>query len=105
MKARTSLSDEERAALRGRLVARIPSWYSPRAHQLLPSLIGLSLVVLLLSLIRDLHAWQLAIVPAIFLISNASEWRIHRDLLHKSTPPFRLLYQRHTPEHHMVYLT
>lgn len=105
MKLRTALSDEERDALRAKLVARIPRWYSPRAHQLVPSLIGLVLVAVLLHLLRDFRPWQLFIVPLTFLLSNASEWRIHRDLLHKRTPPFELLYQRHTPEHHMVFLT
>lgn len=105
MKERTALSDAERDALRRKLVARIPSWYSPRAHQLVPSLVGLALVAVLLLLLQDFRPWQLFIVPLTFLMSNASEWRIHRDLLHKRTPPFALLYQRHTPEHHMVFLT
>ena len=105
MSGRTALSDAERETLRAKLIARIPSWYSPRAHQLVPSLIGLGLVAASLCLLRDLQAWQLAMVPAAFVLLNAGEWRIHRDLLHKRTPPFQLLYDRHTPEHHMVFLT
>src|SRR5947209_17205805 len=105
MSGRTALDDSEREALRARLIARIPSWYSPRAHQLVPSLIGLVMVGVALWLVRDLELWQLAIVPAAFVLLNAGEWRIHRDLLHKRKPPFQVLYDRHTPEHHMVFLT
>ncbi len=101
----TVLSVTEREALRDKLIARIPSWYRPWAHVLFPSLIGVTIAAVALWLVRDLQAWQLAIVPVAFVVLNASEWRIHRDLLHKRTRPLELLFDRHTPEHHMVYLT
>jgi hypothetical protein len=44
-------------------------------------------------------------VPAALALLNAGEWRIHRDLLHRRTPPLRLLYDRHTPHHHMIFVT
>ena len=44
-------------------------------------------------------------MPATFLVLNAGEWRIHRDILHKRTPPLTVLYDRHTPEHHMIFVT
>src|SRR5438128_1561290 len=56
-------------------------------------------------LVRDLQPWQLAVLPAAFLVLNAGEWRIHRDMLHKRTPPLEVLYDRHTPEHHMIFVT
>jgi hypothetical protein len=56
------------------------------------------------ALVRDLHAWQLATVPIVWLLSNMTEWRIHRDLLHKRTPPLQALYDTHTPVHHMIYV-
>ncbi len=31
--------------------------------------------------VRDLQAWQLLLLPVFFLISNATEWRVHRDVL------------------------
>jgi hypothetical protein len=105
MNGRTALSDGEREDLRAKLIARIPRWYSPLAHQFVPSLIGLGLVAAALCLLRDLQLWQLAVVPAAFVLINAGEWRIHRDLLHKRKAPFQVLYDRHTPEHHMVFLT
>lgn len=94
-----------REALRARLNARIPSWYRPWVHLAFPSAIGLSIVACALYLLHPLVAWQLATVPLTFLLLNASEWRIHRDLLHHRTPGMTVLYDRHTPEHHMIFLT
>jgi sterol desaturase/sphingolipid hydroxylase (fatty acid hydroxylase superfamily) len=106
MSGRTNvLPAEEREALRAKLIARIPSWYRPWAHVLFPSLFGVTFAAIAIWLVRDLQAWQLLVIPTAFVIVNAGEWRIHRDLLHKRKWPVELLYERHTPEHHMVYLT
>jgi hypothetical protein len=35
----------------------------------------------------------------LLILSNATEWRIHRNLLHRRRRPFQLLYDRHTPLH------
>jgi hypothetical protein len=64
-----------------------------------------TIIAAALWLVRDLQAWQLAVLPVAFLILNAGEWRVHRDLLHRRTPPLQVLYDRHTPEHHMVFVT
>jgi sterol desaturase/sphingolipid hydroxylase (fatty acid hydroxylase superfamily) len=94
-----------RDALRAELVAHIPRWYSPLVHLAFPSLCGLLLVAGALWLLRDLAAWQLVALPISFVILNAGEWRVHRDLLHRRTPPLQILYDRHTPEHHMIFVT
>ncbi len=94
-----------REELRARLVAEIPAWYSPWAHLAFPSLVGLGTMAACLALLRDLRAVELLTVPLTFLLINAGEWRIHRDLLHKRTPPLTVLYDRHTPQHHMVFVT
>jgi hypothetical protein len=97
--------EEKREAVRARLNARIPSWYSPWAHLAVPSTIALAAIGTALALIHDLHPVQLLTIPICFLISNASEWRLHRDVLHKRLPGASLLYYRHTPEHHVVFQT
>jgi hypothetical protein len=101
----TRLDPERREALREKLVAEIPSWYVPWLHLAFPSLVGISTIAVCLYFLHDLHAWQLLVVPAAFLIINAGEWRIHRDLLHHRTPPLTVLYDRHTPQHHMIFIT
>jgi Fatty acid hydroxylase superfamily len=94
-----------RDALRAELLARIPRWYSPLVHLAFPSLCGITLVASALWLLRDFAAWQLVVLPISFVILNAGEWLVHRDLLHRRTPPLQILYDRHTPEHHMIFVT
>ncbi len=97
--------DETREAVRARWHAAIPSWYSPWAHLGFPTIVGLGVIAWSLLRLHDLHAWQLAIVPITWVVSNAVEWRAHRDVLHKRTWPLQELYDRHTPNHHVVFIS
>jgi hypothetical protein len=99
------LSVERRDELRARLVAEIPRWYRPWLHLGVPSLIGLAVVAACVALLRDVRPLELSAIPATLLLLNAGEWRIHRDLLHRRTPPLGVLYDRHTPQHHMIFVT
>jgi hypothetical protein len=101
----SKLEPERRERLRAELMARIPGWYSPWFHLAFPSLVGLGVMAGCLMLLRDVTAWQVAMVPLAYVVMNAGEWRIHRDLLHRRTWPLYVLYDRHTPEHHMVFVT
>jgi hypothetical protein len=94
-----------RDELRARLVAEIPRWYSPWLHLGFPSLVGIGVIVACALWLRELRAVELVAVPATLVLLNAGEWRIHRDLLHKRTWPLTVLYDRHTPQHHMVFIT
>jgi hypothetical protein len=100
-----NLHEDMRARVRDKAVAEIPDWYSPLAHLIFPSTVGLACIALAIMEIRDLKPIQLLLVPVVYLISNAAEWRAHKNLLHKRTPPLQLLYDRHTPQHHMIFIT
>jgi len=97
-------SKEKRDALRDALMKR-GGWYSPWVHPAVPSLTGLGLMSAAVLLMHDLQAWEAGFGVLLFLLSNAAEWRIHKGLLHKRTPGATMLYDRHTPEHHMVFIT
>jgi len=99
------LSLARRDELRSRLVAGIPRWYNPWLHLAVPSLFGLGVLVACVSLLHGVRPVELLTIPATFLVINAGEWRIHRDMLHKRTPPLGVLYDRHTPQHHMIFVT
>ena len=101
----TRLPPERRDALRARLMAELPAWYSPWTHLLFPSLVGLATVSLCVCTIGQLRAVELLTIPVSFVLLNAAEWQIHRDLLHRRTPPLAVLYDRHTPQHHMIFVT
>jgi hypothetical protein len=103
--ALTAPTDERRDELRRRLVDAIPRWYSPIVHLLLPSLFGLSIMASCIWLLDGLLPLELLTVPATYLLANMGEWRTHRHLLHRRSRVAPVLYDRHTPEHHMVYVS
>jgi sterol desaturase/sphingolipid hydroxylase (fatty acid hydroxylase superfamily) len=91
-----------REELRRDLVARIPGGYSPLAHLLVPSLLGICAIGGALSLLRDLEPWQLGFVPVFLILGNAVEWHTHRSLLHRHVRLLAPLYRAHS-QHHAVY--
>jgi sterol desaturase/sphingolipid hydroxylase (fatty acid hydroxylase superfamily) len=102
---RSRLSRQERDALRDRQLAQIPSWYSPWAHLAVPAIFGLGVMATCVHLLRGLRTGELLVIPFVLLLSNAVEWRAHKYVLHKRTWYLPVLYDRHTPVHHMIYLT
>ncbi len=98
------MTKDARSEIRADLMARVPRWYSPTLHLLVPAFAGVALVSVALGRIHDLRAWELALVPVFLVASNAIEWHAHRDLLHRRTWPLEELYVRHTPQHHAVFV-
>ena len=99
------LPREERERLRRETLAKAPRWYAPWMHALLPGLFGIGVASLALSRVRDLRPWQAGFFVLVLVLSNATEWRVHRDLLHRRFRPLAVLYDRHTPEHHMIFVS
>jgi hypothetical protein len=99
------MTRDARSELRADLLAQVPRWYSPWVHVLVPAVGGLAIIAFTLSRIHGLRGFELAFVPLFFVVSNAIEWHAHRDLLHRRTWPLGLLYQRHTPQHHAIFVT
>src|SRR5262245_15621968 len=88
---------------RADIVARVPSWYRPGPHLAFPSAIGLGVMVVALSGIRDLRWYDLLAVPITLFAAFALEWRAHRYVLHKEQPLLGVLYRRHELMHHVIY--
>ncbi len=99
------MTQASREDLRRELLSRIPPWYSPWLHLAIPAVSGLAIVALALGRIEGLRSWQLAFVPLFVVVGNAVEWHAHRDLLHRRTWPLEVLYDRHTPQHHAIYVS
>lgn len=97
------IADTGREDLRARIVDEAPGWYSPVAHLLFPSFFGLFVIVWVASKLTPMQTWEWAVVPLTWLLSNASEWRVHKRLLHKRRWFATALYDRHSPEHHMLF--
>ena len=93
-----------RDAVRAELIARIPGWYRPWAHLAVPSLIGLTAIVASISLLHDVTPLEWLFVPVVLVAVNFNEWHIHRNILHRRMWPLEVLFWRHTPEHHVVFI-
>jgi hypothetical protein len=100
------LTEERRNAVRQRALADVPWWYNPYGH--LAGTTGIGMVVLVLSAVALAHLhvkWtDLLVVPGIVLFANWFEWHVHRRVLHKRWWPFEVVYDKHTPMHHMIYV-
>src|SRR5687767_7498052 len=102
------LTEERRNRVREHSLAEIPWWYSPYGH--LAATTGIGVVVLVASLafiVRYGGAVQwtdLLIVPGVMLLANFYEWRVHKHVLHRRFWPFHVIYDKHTPMHHMIYV-
>lgn len=90
-------------ATREAFIAKIPRWYSGRAHWALINVLG---AVGILFCVRGLETprwWHWLFVPAFFVFANWFEWWIHRGPMHHPTKRLRLVYQRHALEHHVIF--
>lgn len=99
------MAQGSREELRRELLSRIPGWYSPWLHLAIPALSGIAVLAFALSRIHDLRTWQLPFVVLFLAVGNAVEWHAHRGLLHRRTWPLEVLYVRHTPQHHAIYVS
>jgi hypothetical protein len=100
------LNEAQRERVRARIASSIPWWYSPWGH--LAATTGIGLAVLAVATARlarlDLRASDALVVPLVCLFSNFFEWYAHKRFLHRRTWPFEVVYDKHTPGHHMVYV-
>ncbi len=99
-----TLPPDRREAVRAKALAETPSWYNPWAHLAFPSLVGIGMIVGSLALLRNPGWPEVGFAVFIWLLSNATEWRIHKHILHRRSWPLQVLFDRHTPEHHAIYL-
>jgi hypothetical protein len=105
---RRGLTEARRNAVRERALAEVPWWYSPYAHLAATTGIGVAVLAASVFSLARLHGgvkWtDVLVVPAVVLLANYYEWRVHRDVLHKRFWPFEVIYDKHTPMHHMIYV-
>jgi hypothetical protein len=94
-----------RDRVRQRKLSEVPRWYSPYGHLL--ATVGLSTAVFVLAFrnIGHVRPADLLVVPITAVLANLLEYRLHKYALHRRRFPFKILYDRHTPEHHAIYQT
>ena len=98
-----NVAPERSTRLRAQLLAETPSWYSPWVHLAVPSTFGVAVIAAALARLSGLALVELLAVPVTYVFANAVEWWAHKYLLHKRNPLAPVLYDQHTPKHHVVY--
>jgi hypothetical protein len=73
-------------------------------HLAFPTVVGVAIAAFALSRIEGVTAWQLGLVPLFLVFGNAVEWHAHRGLLHRRVRLLEVLYVRHTPQHHAIFV-
>ena len=92
------------AAFRARIRAgSISPRYSGVAHFTFTSIVSLAIVIYSIATVRAPGWGELLTVPLTFFFANFVEYRAHRGVMHQRTPPFQLVFERHTPLHHGFY--
>ena len=84
--------------------ARIRPGYSAELHVAAPAIVGLGLIACAIACLHNVRWWELSLVPIVYVISNATEHRAHRLALHRRTRGVEILYDRHTPLHHRIFV-
>lgn len=86
------------------MVAAIPWWYSPWGHLAGTAGVGVVTVAVALAHIERLRWSELLALGPVFLLANLFEWWVHRHVMHRRRPLLSVLFDRHTPEHHRIFV-
>jgi hypothetical protein len=94
---------ERSARVRAQTLGKIPSWYNPWVHLAGTTGVGIAVLAVGIYFVHGVRPTEWLVVPAVFLLANLFEWRAHKHILHRRRWPLEVIYDRHTPIHHMVY--
>lgn len=81
----------------------IPKRYSPVAHFVSTSSIGLGGLALAFAMVDSFGVAELTTVLVMVVVANLVEWIAHKEMLHKRRRYWEVLYDQHTPMHHRMY--
>ncbi len=98
-----ALASKSLAERRAVLFATIPRWYSGYAHLIFINVLAGLGVYMLVGRLAQPTPWEWLLVPALFVFANWFEWMVHRGPMHHPTRGLRILYRRHTLEHHAIF--
>ena len=88
---------------RREMIAKVPPRYSGRAHWAFINVTTILGLGFCLARLENTTWWEWLFVPGFFVFANGFEWWIHRGPMHHPTRGLRLLYERHTLQHHVFY--
>jgi len=88
------------ATFRADYRSRMGPRYRGEAHLAFTSFASLGVILFALTRLHGVRPWEWLVVPLTFLVSNAAEYFGHRGPMHRPARGLRLIYKRHTLEHH-----
>lgn len=89
---------------RARFLAATSAGYRPWLHLATPFVVGAAVIGGCLACLEGPGLKDLAAVPILWIVAIATEWRFHRDWLHRRRRPLQFLYEAHTVSHHAMYV-
>jgi hypothetical protein len=78
----------------------IGRFYTGWGHLSFTSLGSLAVIALAVSQLRSVQPIEWLVVPFTFLLANVIEYFGHKGPMHRPRPGMRILYERHTLQHH-----
>ncbi len=97
--------ESRRELVRARALSSMSRWYNPWLHLGATMSIGLAVLAVALARLSDVRPLEWLVIPVVFVMANGFEWRVHKDVLHRRRRLLEVIYDRHTPQHHMIYTT
>ena len=82
---------------------RIPDYYSGVFHLGFTSVASVAVVVFSILQLHSVTALEWLTIPATFLYANLAEYLGHRGPMHHPAGFLRLIYERHTLQHHRFF--
>jgi hypothetical protein len=77
--------------------------YTGLGHFALTSLVSLGVIGFAASRLVHVRPLEWLVIPATFLFANIAEYLGHRGPMHHPRPGLRVVYERHTLQHHKFY--
>ncbi len=96
-------TDESMDARRDRLAPAIPRHYHPGWVFGASNLVAALAIMAALVQVHEVSVWEWLVIPAAFLVANMVEYRVHKGPMHHLHPPWQILFERHTRQHHVYF--
>jgi hypothetical protein len=95
--------DAQIDAHRDRLGADIPRGYHPVLYFGAANLMALAAIGFSIANLHAVQWWEWLVIPLAVLTANIVEYRVHRGPMHHLRPPWKILFHRHTHQHHVFF--
>lgn len=88
---------------RKKILDTIPNWYRPLPHAIIPSLLGILIIIACMFSISNIQWTSFFCIPIALLILFIFEWLVHKYILHGKQPLLGQIYKLHELSHHVIY--